>query len=123
MTINGRSGAKSGDHTHKFPLTAADVAGQIWLLPVHEAVARAKMPLLWINPVTGQIATAYETRTVGETVQNITSLAATTAPQTPGASANCPMTVMTQAWVSSPAFASSVTGPTSITLRYSLRFG
>jgi hypothetical protein len=79
----GHSGKHMRQVGPKFPLTAADVAGQIWLLPVHEAVARAKMPLLWINPVTGQIATAYETRTVGETVQNITSLAATTASPLP----------------------------------------
>lgn len=49
----------------KFPLTAADVAGQIWLLPVHEAIVRAKLPLLWINPVTAQIATAVRNQNGG----------------------------------------------------------
>jgi Competence protein CoiA-like family len=73
----GHSGKHMRQVGPKFPLTAADVAGQIWLLPVHEAVARAKMPLLWINPVTGQIATAYETRTVGEPAHQITSLQTT----------------------------------------------
>jgi len=67
----------------KFPLTVADVAGQIWLLPVHEAIARAKMPLLWINPVTGLIATAYEARTVGEPAHHITSLQTTGVPELP----------------------------------------